>query len=99
MPAAGAGRARAAESAVPACSELPPVAYTSDVRGLPCPLPLLHLARELRRLRPGQVLRLLVDDPGAREDVPTWTRRHGHILVGWEQGKGYDVYYVRKRPS
>ena len=79
------------------CSELPPSACTYDARGLPCPLPLLRLARELRGLRPGQVIALLSDDPGAREDVPSWTRRAGHALLCCEQGADHDVYYVRKR--
>ena len=75
----------------------PRFARTYDARGLPCPLPLLRLAAELRALRPGQVIALLADDPGAREDVPTWTRRSGHVLVRWDQGADHDVYYVRKR--
>ena len=79
------------------CSELPATACTSDARGLPCPLPLLRLARELRGVRPGEVIALLADDPAAREDVPSWTRRSGHVLLCWEPGPPHDVYYVRKR--
>ena len=82
---------------LPRCSEPPSFHSTYDARGLPCPLPLLRLARELRGLRPGQVIALLADDPAAREDVPSWTRRSGHVLVGWEPGGDHDVYYVRKR--
>ena len=79
------------------CSELPATATTYDARGLPCPLPLLRLARELRALRPGEVIALLADDPAARDDVPCWTRRSGHALVCWDPGPAHDVYYVRKR--
>ena len=79
------------------CEELPATAATYDARGLPCPLPLLRLARELRGLHPGEVIALLADDPAAREDVPTWTRRSGHVLLCWEPGPAHDVYYVRKR--
>jgi tRNA 2-thiouridine synthesizing protein A len=79
------------------CSESPLATGTHDARGLPCPLPLLRLARELRGLRPGQVLALLADDPAAREDVASWTRRSGHTLLCWEPRADHDVYYVRKR--
>jgi tRNA 2-thiouridine synthesizing protein A len=68
-----------------------------DARGLPCPLPLLRLARELRGVRPGQVIGLLTDDPAAGADVVSWTRRSGHVLLCWEQAADHDVYYVRKR--
>jgi TusA-related sulfurtransferase len=57
----------------------------------------LFLAREVRGLRPGQVIALLADDPAAREDVPTWARRSGHALLAWEQAADHDIYYVRKR--
>ena len=73
------------------------LAQTYDARGQPCPLPVLGLARELRALRPGEVIALLADEPAAREDVPLWTRRSGHLLLGWHEDAGYDVYYVRKR--
>jgi tRNA 2-thiouridine synthesizing protein A len=66
---------------------------------MPCPLPLLHLARDLRKLRPGQIVELLADDPAARDDVPTWTRRSGHTLVCWAAAGDHDAYYVRKRPG
>ena len=81
------------------CTERPAAAHTSDARGLPCPLPLLRLARDLRQLRPGQVVELLADDPGARDDVLTWTSKSGHTLVCWEAVADHDVYYVRKRPG
>ncbi len=77
------------------CEALP--AQTYDARGEPCPLPLLRLAREVRALHPGEVVRLLADDPAAREDVPAWTRRSGHVLLAWHQAGDHDVYYVRKR--
>ena len=79
------------------CSGTVTAARTYDARGLPCPLPLLRLARELRGLEPGQVIALLADDPAARDDVLAWTRRIGHTLVCWEPTADHDVYYVRKR--
>jgi tRNA 2-thiouridine synthesizing protein A len=79
-------------------SEAPPT-ETYDARGQPCPLPLLRLARALRALRPGDVIALLADDPAAREDVATWTRRSGHALLACHQAADHDVYYVRKRQA
>jgi tRNA 2-thiouridine synthesizing protein A len=83
---------------LPLGSEAPPT-QTYDARGQPCPLPLLRLARALRALRPGDVIALLADDPAAREDVATWTRRSGHSLLAWHQAADHDVYYVRKRQA
>ncbi len=59
-----------------------------DVTGLFCPLPILLAAREMRKLQPGDLLEVVGDDPGIREDMPVWCERAGHRLVEMEEGKG-----------
>lgn len=56
-----------------------------DVTGLFCPLPILLAAREMRKLRPGDLLEVVGDDPGIREDMPVWCERAGHRLVEMEE--------------
>jgi tRNA 2-thiouridine synthesizing protein A len=52
-----------------------------DVTGALCPLPILLAAREMRKLHPGDLLEVLGDDPGIREDMPVWCERAGHRLL------------------
>ncbi len=52
-----------------------------DARGHRCPVPTLRLRRALARARPGQVVRLLADDPMAKIDVPHFARSEGFILL------------------
>ena len=52
-----------------------------DVTGALCPLPILLAAREMRKLRPGDLLEVVGDDPGIREDMPVWCERAGHRLL------------------
>lgn len=59
-----------------------------DVTGLFCPLPILLAAREMRKLRPGDLLEVVGDDPGIREDMPVWCERAGHRLVEMEEEEG-----------
>jgi tRNA 2-thiouridine synthesizing protein A len=41
----------------------------------------------------GQVLELLADDIGSKDDIPAWTRRTGHQLLGMEEeGKVFKFY-------
>lgn len=49
-----------------------------DLRGLRCPLPVLRLEAEARRLAPGSVLRVTCDDPIARVDIPHAMGLAGH---------------------
>ncbi|HEY9422707.1 MAG TPA: sulfurtransferase TusA family protein [Thermoanaerobaculia bacterium] len=57
------------------------VPYRIDLTGLLCPLPILLAAREMRKLREGDLLEILGDDPGIREDMPVWCERAGHRLL------------------
>ncbi|HLH12061.1 MAG TPA: sulfurtransferase TusA family protein [Methylovirgula sp.] len=41
-----------------------------DLRGLKCPLPVLHTRRALARLRPGDLLLVDTTDPLAIVDIP-----------------------------
>jgi tRNA 2-thiouridine synthesizing protein A len=52
-----------------------------DARGHRCPVPTLRLRRALQRAAPGQVVRLLADDPLARIDVPHFVASEGFRLL------------------
>lgn len=67
--------------------------------GMLCPLPLLFAVRDMKILEPGQVLRLVGDDPGLLEDVPVWCERAGHTLLEIEEEEGVIVCYVEKGES
>ncbi|HEX4966128.1 MAG TPA: sulfurtransferase TusA family protein [Thermoanaerobaculia bacterium] len=60
-----------------------------DVTGTLCPLPILLAAREMRKLQPGDLLEIVGDDPGIREDMPVWCERAGHRLLEFQdEGHG-----------
>ena len=58
-----------------------------DVTGALCPLPILLAAREMRKLQPGDLLEVVGDDPGIREDMPVWCERAGHRLLEMAEGE------------
>jgi tRNA 2-thiouridine synthesizing protein A len=55
--------------------------HTVDVRGLPCPIPLVRLAEAVRALAPGTRIRLLGTDAALRADLPEWCAATGHRLL------------------
>ncbi|UCE73870.1 MAG: sulfurtransferase TusA family protein [Methanomassiliicoccales archaeon] len=67
-----------------------------DCRGLSCPMPIVKLAQKIKELSSGQVLKLLVDDVGAKEDVPAWCRRTGNELMGMEEKEGSLSFRIKK---
>ena len=67
---------------------------TLDARGLMCPMPIVKLAKKVREMQQGQVLELLADDVGAKEDVPAWCNRTGNELVGQEEDGKTIKFYI-----
>ena len=82
-----------------------PTRHRLDVTGTLCPLPILLAVREMRKLATGDLLEILGDDPGIREDMPIWCERAGHRLLEMEEeGAGRIRSLVekgepRRRPS
>lgn len=65
-----------------------------DVLGLFCPVPILIAAREMQNLRTGDLLEVVGDDPGIREDMPAWCERAGHRLVEMVDEEGGKIRSV-----
>jgi TusA-related sulfurtransferase len=67
-----------------------------DAIGQACVELLLPMAARVRALEMGQVLKVVTDDPAAREDLEAWCRMTGNELAGVVKGKGYSSYYIRR---
>lgn len=72
------------------------IATTVDAKGQSCPGPLVSLAKAIRDARSGDLLELLVTDPGSRSDVPSWAELSGNELVEASEDGGVFRYVVRK---
>lgn len=68
---------------------------TLDAKGLMCPMPIVQLAKKVKELKSGQVLELIADDVGAKEDVPAWCNRTGHQMVEQEEEGNVFRFYIR----
>lgn len=67
-----------------------------DLRGEPCPVPLIKTLKVLDRMSEGERLRVLVDMPCARENVPKHVAESGHE-VEVKDGEKEMVIIIRKR--
>lgn len=75
-------------------------AATLDLTGLTCPAPLLGAKQVVDDLQPGQILALLSDCPGTRDDIHIWARHTGNEILRVEHrgGNRYE-FFVRKGTS
>ena len=67
-----------------------------DARDLMCPMPVMAATKAMRRLAPGQVLKVLATDRGSLADIPAWAEANGDELLDSSEDKGAFVFYVRK---
>jgi radical SAM protein with 4Fe4S-binding SPASM domain len=67
-----------------------------DGMGQACVELLLTMAQQVRAIQSGEILKVVTDDPAAREDLGAWCRMTGNELVSVVKGKGYASYYVRR---
>jgi TusA-related sulfurtransferase len=67
-----------------------------DATGTACPIPIIELAKAIRRVKAGQLIALLATDPAAKQDVPAWCAATGHQLVSLSLEAGVWRARVRK---
>lgn len=68
-----------------------------DCRDLPCPRPIIELAKALPSVAIGDLLAVVARDPAARYDVPAWCRMRQQEYVGEDVADdGLPRYVVRR---
>jgi tRNA 2-thiouridine synthesizing protein A len=68
-----------------------------DCRGMPCPRPIIELAKACAEVESGTRIAVVADDPAARVDVQAWCRMRGQEYAGSQTAAdGVPVYLVRK---
>ena len=66
-----------------------------DAGELGCGKLLVELRFRLEGMAPGQELKLIALDAGARADIPAWCRMTGHTLMTQQ----HPVYRIRRKES
>jgi len=68
-----------------------------DARGSACPGPLLEAKKGIGKVKVGETLEILSNDPGTKNDIPIWANKVGHEYLGHLQSDGYDRLFVVRR--
>ena len=69
---------------------------TLDCVGLYCPMPIVKTAQKIKELKTGEVLEVVADDKGIKQDMPAWCQTTGNERLGVEEGGGEIRVYVKK---
>ena len=67
-----------------------------DCKGLSCPMPIIKLAKAMKKMQSGKVLYMEGTDPGSKEDVPKWCKKTKNELLQITEESGVYQYYIKK---
>ena len=54
---------------------------TLDLTGLSCPIPLIKIKKQLKKMDSGQILLAISTDPGTTNDIERACQKDGHKLL------------------
>ncbi len=69
---------------------------TLDCVGLYCPMPIVKTSQKMKQMKEGQVLEVIADDKGIKQDMPAWCQTTGNECLGIEEKGGEIRVYVKK---
>lgn len=72
------------------------IARTLDMTGFFCPEPVVQTSSEIGEIEVGEVMEMLADDPSARSDMESWSKRTGHELISVEEEDGVLRFLIRR---
>lgn len=70
---------------------------TLDCKGLSCPMPILKLAKTMKKMPSGHILELVGTDPGSKDDIPKWCTKTGNQFLDMREENGIFTYHIRKK--
>lgn len=72
------------------------VAKTMDLKGMPCPMPVVKVSKGIKEVDIGSVIEAVTTDPGSLSDFPAWARTSGNEIVKTEQDGDQIRFYIKR---
>jgi len=67
-----------------------------DLKGLPCPMPVVKVSKGIKEVEVGQVVEAISTDPGSLTDFPAWARTSGNEILKTEQDGNSIKFYIKR---
>jgi tRNA 2-thiouridine synthesizing protein A len=72
------------------------VSKVLDLKGLPCPMPVVKISQEISSVGVGEVIEVHTTDPGSLSDFPAWAKTTGNEVLDSKQGNGVIKIFVKR---
>ncbi len=67
-----------------------------DTTGLLCPMPIIEVAKKMRKLKKGSILEVWSDDPVIQVDLPAWCQSTGNQFIDKKKAGSTIVLHIKK---
>jgi tRNA 2-thiouridine synthesizing protein A len=67
-----------------------------DLKGLPCPMPVVKISKGIKEVEIGQVVEAHSTDPGSLTDFPAWARTSGNEILKTEQDSDVIKFFIKR---
>ena len=67
-----------------------------DLKGLPCPMPVVKVSKGIKEVDVGQVIEAHTTDPGSLTDFPAWARTSGNEIVKTDQEDKLIKFFIKR---
>ncbi len=68
-----------------------------DLKGMPCPMPVVKVSKGIKEIEVGQVIEAHTTDPGALADFPAWARMSGNEILKTDQDGDVIKFYIKRK--
>ena len=72
------------------------VEKTMDLKGLPCPMPVVKISKGIKEVEIGEVIQAVTSDPGALSDFPAWAKTSGNEIIKTETEGKETSFYIKR---
>ena len=67
-----------------------------DLKGLPCPMPVVKVSKGIKEVEVGQVIEAITSDPGSLADFPAWAKKSGNEILETVKDDGVIKFYIKR---
>jgi tRNA 2-thiouridine synthesizing protein A len=67
-----------------------------DLKGLPCPMPVVKVSKGIKEVEIGQVIEAVTTDPGSLADFPAWAKSSGNEILKTDKEDGVIKFYIKR---
>ncbi len=67
-----------------------------DLKGLPCPMPVVKVSKGIKEVEVGQIIEAQTTDPGSLSDFPAWDKTSGNEILKTEQEDKLIKFFIKR---